>query len=205
MSDDHRVSSIEALERLYPAPLAPSVAKELPALNAHYRRLLAASPFLTIASVGPEGLDCSPRGDAPGFVAVLDERTLAIPDRRGNNRLDTLRNIVADPRVALWFAIPGLNETLRVNGRAHLSTAPELLARFDVDGRRPTTAIVVAIDRVYFQCARALKRSRLWDPATRVDPRTLPSAGTLIRPAIAEFDAERYDAELQARQDRTLW
>lgn len=205
MADEHRVESIEDLERLYPAPLASSVAKELPALNASYRRLVEASPFLTIASVGPDGLDCSPRGDAPGFVAVLDERTLAIPDRRGNNRLDTLRNIVADPRVALWFAIPGLNETLRVNGRAHLSTEPALLRRFDVDGRRPTTAIVVTVERVYFQCARALKRSRLWDPARHVDPSTLPSAGTLIRSAIADFDAERYDAELQARQAATLW
>ena len=203
--NEHRVDSVEALERLYAAPLASSVAKELPALNAHYRRLIEASPFLTIASTGPGGLDCSPRGDAPGFVAVLDERTLAIPDRRGNNRLDTLRNVVVDPRVALLFMIPGVEETLRVNGRAHLSTEDALLARFHVDGKRPVTAIVVGIERVYFQCARALKRSGLWDPARHVDPGTLPSAGTLIRSAIADFDAGAYDAELAARQARTLW
>ena len=140
-------------------------------------------------------------GDAPGF----DDRTLALPDRHGHNRLSTRSDIVVDPHVALLFMIPGVEETLRVNGRAYLSTESTLLARFDVDGKRPVTAIVVEIGRVYFQCARALKRSRLWDPAGHVDPDSLPSAGTLIRSAIADFDAEAYDAELAARQARTLW
>ena len=182
-----------------------SLGKELPALNAHYRRLVEASPFFAIASVGPGGLDCSPRGDARGFVRVLDDAALAFPDRRGNNRLDTLRNIVVDPRVALLFMIPGRDETLRVNGRARVTAAPELLARFAVDGRVPVTATVVAVGSVYFQCARALKRSGLWEPGSWADVSDLPSAGTLIRSAVDGFDAGRYDAELPARQARTLW
>ena len=203
--DPHRVDSIEALERLYPAPLETSLDKELPALNAHYRRLVEASPFFAIASVGPGGLDCSPRGDARGFVRVLDDATLAFPDRRGNNRLDTLRNIVVDPRVALLFVIPGREETLRVNGRARVTAAPALLERFAVDGRAPVTAVTVGIGAVYFQCARALKRSGLWDPGSWADVSGLPSAGTLIRSAVRGFDAEGYDATLRERQARTLW
>ena len=203
--DPHRIDSVEALERLYPAPLETSLGKELPALNAHYRRLVEASPFFAIASVGPGGLDCSPRGDARGFVRVLDDAALAFPDRRGNNRLDTLRNIVVDPRVALLFMIPGREETLRVNGRARVTAAPDLLARFAVDGRAPVAAAVVAIESVYFQCARALKRSGLWQPNSWADASDLPSAGTLIRSAVEGFDADAYDAELSERQARTLW
>ena len=201
----NRINSIAELEALYPTPLESSVAKELSRLNEHYRLLIEASPYISIASVGPDGMDCSPRGDAPGFVKILDDHTLAIPDRRGNNRLDTLRNIVLDPRVALLFMIPGVNETLRVNGHAHLSIEPSLLNRFEVNSKFPTTAIIVSIERVYFQCARALKRSRLWDSAHHADPNMLPSVGTLIRSAIADFDAQAYDAKLQERQARTLY
>ena len=205
MNDPHRVDFVEALQRLYPAPLEASVKKELPALNAHYRRLVEASPFFAIASVGPGGLDCSPRGDARGFVRALDERHLAFPDRRGNNRLDTLGNVVVDPRVALLFMVPGREETLRVNGRAHVTVEPALLESFSVDGRAPVTAVVVAVQAVYFQCARALKRSGLWDPDSWADASELPSAGTLIRSALGGFDAEGYDAGLAERQAKTLW
>ena len=201
----HLIPSIEALERLYAAPLETSLAKETPVINAMYRRLIEASPFLTIASIGPEGMDCSPRGDGPGFVRILDERTIAIPDRRGNNRLDTLRNIVRDERVALLFLIPGLNETLRLNGRAHLTTEPGLLAEFSVNGKPPVSAIVVEIDTLYFQCARALKRAKLWDASAQADPRSLPSAGELARSAMPDFDAEAYDAALPERQAKTLY
>lgn len=200
-----RVCSISELDELYAKPLESSIAKELSVLNEHYRRLIEASPFLSIASIGPDGMDCSPRGDKQGFVSILNDQTLAIPDRRGNNRLDTLRNIVVDPRVAVLFMIPGCNETLRVNGQAYLSLDDEILSQFEVDGKLPTTAIVVKIERVYFQCARALKRSHLWDSSHHVDRASLPSAGTLIRSAIADFDANLYDSQLESRQAKTLY
>ena len=161
--------------------------------------------FFAIASIGPDGMDCSPRGDGPGFVRILDESTVAFPDRRGNNRLDTLRNIVVDPRVALLFLIPGLNETLRINGTAHLSTDSDLLNSFVVKGRRPVTAVIVKIDTMYFQCARALKRAGLWDVSAQVDPKTLPSAGQLVQSVMQEFDSADYDAKLQDRQAKTLY
>lgn len=138
-------------------------------------------------------------------MRILDERTVAIPDRRGNNRLDTLRNIVRDGRIALLFLIPGLNETLRINGTAHLSTQPELLASFAVDGKPPVTAIVVRIETMYFQCARALKRAQLWDPEAQIERDALPSAGQLARSVIAGFDADGYDAALEERQAETLY
>lgn len=200
-----RVNTLAELDALYSKPQEASLVKELPMLNEEYRRLIDASPFVSIASIGPDGMDCSPRGDAPGFVRIMDDHTLLIPDRRGNNRLDTLRNIVVDPRVALLFLIPGLNETLRVNGQAHLSVDEQLLQLFEVNGNSPLTAIVVKVERVYFQCARALKRSHLWDPAHHVDPGSLPSAGMLIRAAHEGFDAVGYDAQLEQRQADTLY
>lgn len=203
--ESKRIESLAQLESVYSQPLESSIKKELTALNEHYRRLIECSPFVSIASAGPEGLDCSPRGDAPGFVTILDDQTLAIPDRRGNNRLDTLRNIVVDPRVGLLFLIPGHNETLRINGRAYLSTDNDLLERFVVGNTQPVSAIVVEIDRIYFQCARAIKRSKLWDASSHIDSTSLPSAGTLIRSAITDFDADTYDAQLQERQSKTLY
>ena len=163
-----RVNTLAELETLYAKPLESSVNKELSALNEYYKAIIEASPFVSIASCGPEGMDCSPRGDGAGFVHVIDDQTLAIPDRRGNNRLDTLRNIVVDPRVALLFLVPGYNETLRVNGSAYLTSDETLLEQFEVKGNRPTTAIIIEIERVYFQCARALKRSKLWDSSSSV-------------------------------------
>lgn len=200
-----RIKTLEQLESLYSKPLATSVKKELPCLNEHYRKFILASPYISLASVGPDGLDCSPRGDSPGFVSILDDYTLAIPDRRGNNRIDTLRNIVSDPRIALLFMILGVNETIRINGRAYLTTDSQLLERFEVNGVCPVTVVIVNIDQVYFQCARALKRSNLWDPLLYVNTKSLPSAGTLINSAIKDFDADAYDAVLQERQAKTLW
>jgi len=133
-----------------------------------------------LATNGPEGVDCSPRGDAPGFVRVLDEKTLLVPDRRGNNRIDSLRNILADPRVALLFLIPGIGETLRVIGRAKISTDPELLDSFMVNGKTPRSVLVVAVERVFYQCTKAIVRSKLWDPATQIERKSLPSAGTIL-------------------------
>ena len=155
------LTTIAELEALYGQPGVSSTVKEIDRITPHYRAYIAASPFASLATSGPEGLDCSPRGDRPGFVRVADEKTLMLPDRRGNNRIDSLRNIVRDPRVALLFLIPGVGNTLRVNGRAHLSVEPSLLASFAVDEKAPRSVTVIEVDAVYFQCARALVRSEL--------------------------------------------
>lgn len=198
------IASIDALEKLYGSISDVSKLKETARLTASYRALVAASPFCVLATAGPDGLDCSPRGDAPGFVAVLDDATLLIPDRRGNNRLDSLRNIIADPRVSLLFLVPGNGETLRVNGRASISIDPALTARFAVDGKPPTTILIVTIEAVYFQCARAVLRSRLWS-ADAQDRSRMPTAGDMVRDCKADFDAAGYDAALPQRQKQTLY
>ena len=205
-SRPHAVTSLEALEALYGAVNRNSLAKETTGLTPECRCWIESAPFFAIASAGPGGLDCSPRGDAQGqLFRILDDRTLAIPDRRGNNRLDTLRNILVDPRVALLFLIPGINETLRINGRASITTDPELVEGFAVDDKRPATVILVEIDAVYFQCARALKRARLWELEARIGPGDVPTAGRMTKGAEPEFGAEGYDAALQARQKATLY
>ena len=206
MSSSHAVTSLEALEALYGTVNRNSLAKEAARLTPAYRRWIEVAPFFAIASGGPGGLDCSPRGDARGqLFRVLDDRTLAIPDRRGNNRLDTLKNILADPRVALLFLNPGINETLRINGRARITTDPELIEGFAVGDKRPATVVVVEIDAVYFQCARALARAKLWVPKARVRPGEVPTAGQMTKGAQPDFDAESYDAALPARQKATLY
>jgi PPOX class probable FMN-dependent enzyme len=175
-------------------------------ITPHYRALIEASPFLVLATVGPEGLDCSPRGDQAGFARIADDRTLIIPDRRGNNRIDSLRNIVRDPRVALLFLIPGSGTTFRVNGRAAISADANLLASLAVDGKAPRTAIIVTVEAAYFQCARAIVRSRLWDPAARGDPDALPSPGAILAALSAgEVGGPTYDAQWPARAAASLW
>ena len=201
------IATLADLEALYPdAPLPPSTVKEVDRITPHYRALIEASPFAALATSGPEGLDCSPRGDVPGFVRVADEKTLLLPDRRGNNRIDSLRNIARDPRVALLFLIPGVGTTLRVNGRATLSADPDLLASFAVEGQAPRSVAVIAVDAVYFQCARAIVRSELWNPERHVDPRSLPSPGQIL----AELSAGRvggadYDRRWPERAKASLW
>jgi uncharacterized protein len=201
----YTITSIAALEALYGEASPVSLRKEVPQLTPAYRRMVEAAPFCTVATTGPGGLDCSPRGDGTGFIHVLDDRTVAMPDRRGNNRLDTLRNLAGDPRIALLLMIPGINETLRINGRAVISTDPALIARFAVGATLPKTVIVTAIDSVYFQCARALIRSGLWSQAAQVDRGTLPTAGQMTQSADAAFDAASYDAALPERQRTTLY
>jgi PPOX class probable FMN-dependent enzyme len=179
-SSHHLVTSIEALESIYGEPSGPAVVKEIDHVNADYRAFIEAAPFCAMATSGPGGLDCTPRGDPPGFVRVKDEKTLLIPDRRGNNRIDSLRNLIADPRISLLFLIPGCGETIRVNGRAVISIEPALCESFVFAGKLPRSVIVVTVDRVYFQCAKAIVRSRLWDPATQIERKTLPSSGTVL-------------------------
>src|SRR3984893_17747532 len=177
---EHIVTRVEALERIYGETYGPSIAKEGAKTSPRDGAFIEAAPFFALATAGPDGLDCSPRGDAPGFVRVHDEKTLLVPDRRGNNRIDTLRNILHDPRVALLFLIPGCGETIRVNGRAEISTDPALIESFLVDGKAPRTVIVVSVDRIFYQCAKAIVRSKLGDSSRHVDRKSLPSAGTIL-------------------------
>src|SRR5690348_8494403 len=176
----HKITTVAELETLYGQPNEASTVKEVDTITPHYRAYIEASPFAVLATGGPEGLDCSPRGDKPGFVRIHDERTLMLPDRRGNNRIDSLRNLVRDPRIALLFLIPGCSETIRVNGRAQICTDPELCRSFEMQGKAPRCVLVVAVERVYFQCAKAIVRSKLWEPATQIDRKSLPTSGTIL-------------------------
>src|SRR5947207_8019186 len=163
MNPAHRVTSIDQLEAIYGHPAGAAVWKEIDHISAEYRAFIEAAPFFALSTCGAEGVDCSPRGDEPGFVRVADEKTLMIPDRRGNNRVDSLRNIVRDPRVSLLFLVPGVGETFRVIGRAKISTDPALTESLMFAGNTPRSVIVVAVERVYYQCSKAIIRSKLWD------------------------------------------
>jgi hypothetical protein len=202
----HRITSVAALEALYGAASPRALIKEIDHLSAEYRAFLDAAPFVLLASSGPGGLDCSPRGDPAGFVHVRDPRTVEIPDRPGNNRLDTLRNLIDDPRIALLALIPGVGETLRINGTATLLTAPEVLDDHAIGGRRPACVIRIAIASVYFQCPKALIRSRLWSAEAQVPRNTLPSPGAMLEAIEREgFDGAAYDADFPGRMERTLY
>lgn len=201
------LSNLKDLEALYqPAPTLASMVKELDHLIPEYRRLIELSPFVALATAGPEGLDCSPRGDAKGFVHVLDDRTIAIPDRRGNNRIDSLRNIITDPRVALLFLVPGSGTTFRINGRARITNDEALRKSFEMDGKLPRIVIVISIDRCYFQCARAIHRAGLWNPDLHAPASQVPTPGAVLeRTSNREIVADVYDAEWPARAAKTLW
>jgi len=203
---EHILKDLAALERLYGKPAEVSVVKEIDYIHPHYRAFIEAAPFVVIATAGPGGLDASPRGDRAGFVAVEDEKTLLVPDRRGNKRIDSLRNLIADDRLGLLFLIPGVAETLRVNGRAAISVDPALLARFGVDGKAPLSVLVVRVEAVYFQCSRALIRSQLWDAEKQIDRSALPSVGTILADlSQGRLGGVAYDRELPERVRATLY
>lgn len=200
------VRTIEDLEAIYGERVPAAVTKEVDHLTPLHREYVAASPFVVVASAGPEGLDCSPRGDPAGFVHIADDRTLLIPDRRGNNRVDTLRNIVVDGRIALLFLVPGIGVTLRVNGTAVLSTDAELRESFALQGKVPATVIVVTAQSVYTQCPKALIRGRLWDPEQHRDPGELPTVGQIMEQITAgAFDGAAYDAGYPERVRQTIY
>jgi PPOX class probable FMN-dependent enzyme len=200
------IATIEQLEAIYGQTNDASTVKVADRVTPSYRVMIEKSPFAALATVGPEGLDCSPRGDLAGFVRIHDERTLMMPDRRGNNRIDSLRNIVRDPRVALLFLIPGSGNTLRVNGRAHVSTDAELLASFTMEGKAPRTVIVMTVEEIYFQCARAIVRSDLWNPDRRVDPKSLPTPGQILAEmSSGRVGGEEYDRAWPERARQTMW
>jgi len=199
------ITSIDQLKRIYGDVTEASTAKVTTSLTPQYRRMIEASPFMAFATVGPEGLDCSPRGDDGQCVRVQDNTTLLLPDWRGNNRIDSLLNIVRDPRVALMFLIPGSATAMRVNGRAVVSVEPRVLESFQMDGRHPRSVVVITIGEVYFQCARAIMRAQLWNPERFLEPASLPTPGLLLKAAKTGFDQETYDREWAARAAATMW
>jgi PPOX class probable FMN-dependent enzyme len=200
------IATVEQLEAIYGQPNDASTVKVADRITSEYRKLIEASPFAALATSGPEGLDCSPRGDASGFVRIHDEKTLMMPDRRGNNRVDSLRNIVRDPCIALLFLIPGVGSTLRINGRAHVSVDPQLCASFLTEGKAPRSVIVMAIDEVYFQCARAIVRSDLWNPDKHVSAKALPSPGQILASMSGNrVGGDEYDRVWPERAQKSLW
>jgi len=189
------ITDLAALTKRYGEPKPASIKKQTSALNPTYRRWLRHSRFFILASVGNEGVDCTPRGDIPNKAfLIIDDKTIAIPDRRGNNRLDTLKNIIHDPRVALLFFIPGITQTVRVVGQASITTDQDLMDRFSDDDGEPITCIRVTISKVFFQNARALHRSELWQPESTSDTLDIPTPGQLIKSVDPDFDADTYDA-----------
>lgn len=200
------VTTLEELGALYAAPSERVLQKDSDRINAAGRAFIAASPFLILATGGDQGLDCSPKGDKPGFVAVEDDgRTLLIPDRRGNNRIDGLRNLVEDPRIGLIFLVPGANETFRVNGRARISIDPGLKRRFTVDGKEPTTVMVVTVEQAFHHCPKALVRSDLWKRGSGNRPKDVPTLGTFAAARDPGVDGATYDAEYALRVPKELY
>ncbi|MGI9416942.1 MAG: pyridoxamine 5'-phosphate oxidase family protein [Geminicoccaceae bacterium] len=210
IDDGHVIENESGLRALYGEPGRLALLKELDHLDENCQRFIALSPFLCLATMGADGrVDNSPRGDAPGFVEVGDEKTLLMPDRPGNNRIDSLSNIVNQPDVGLLFFIPGFTETLRVNGRARLSIAPYLLARFAVDGRLPKLVVAITVQEAFLQCSKALIRSRLWQEDAKVDRKTLPTLGRMIADVVdARSSAETvrsYDALIERNIEEELY
>jgi PPOX class probable FMN-dependent enzyme len=201
-----QITEMAELDRLYGEVAQPALAKEIDHISDDYRKFIDKSPFVVIATVGPEGLDCSPRGDPAGFCRVADRHTVLIPDRRGNNRVDSLKNIVRDPRISLLFLIPGVGNTLRINGRAEIRDDAELLAAFAIGDKLPRTVLKVTTERVYFQCPKAFVRSRLWDPAVQVARSELPSTGDMLaRLSKGAIDGAAYDASYPQRLKETIY
>ena len=206
MTSSNLITDITQLDALYGDASPRSLTKEIDALNSQYQSFIEASPFMAVATVGMEGLDCSPRGERGSVVRVVDANTIQFADRRGNNRLDTLRNIVEDDRIALLFLVPGIGETMRVNGRATISIAPELIEAFTVDGKSPKTVVEVKVERVYFQCSKALVRSGIWDSDIARSFGDVPSAGEMLAATTNDsFDALEYDRMLEKRYSDELW
>ena len=201
------LTDIAQLEAIYGQPGERSTVKEIAWISRKYRAYIEASPFCALATSGPEGLDCTPRGDRPGeLVRIIDEKTLAMPDRRGNNRIDSLKNIIRDARVALMFLIPGFPNALRVNGRGRITADAALLASFAVDGKAPRTVILIEVDAVYFQCGRAILRSELWNPARHGAGGILPTAGEILADLSGgRVGGEEYDRVWLEQAQGSLW
>jgi hypothetical protein len=203
---ERQITTIAELDELYGQPVGAAVAKEIDHISEHYRAFIEKAPFVVMATSGSGGLDCSPRGDPAGFVRVLDAKRVLIPDRRGNNRIDSLRNLIEDPRVSLLFLIPGVSETLRINGRARIIVDEELAASFAINERVPKVLLEVTADRVYFQCAKALVRSRLWASEAQLPRSALPSTGQILEEITNKaIDAAEHDRAYPERIKQTIY
>ncbi|AEF54171.1 pyridoxamine 5'-phosphate oxidase family protein [Marinomonas posidonica] len=193
------IKTLDALEEIYGQPVERSLWKEIDHINPHYRAFIEKSPFLILATYGENGLDCSPRGDPAGFVRVVNERCIQIPDRRGNNRLDSLRNIIHNPQVGLIFLVPNVGETIRVSGRAEILVDNDLCDSFSIQGKAASSVLSISVEKAYFQCQKAIARSGLWDPSQHIDRGELPSAGDMAKVFAdmknIEFDAQEYDKQ----------
>lgn len=206
LDNEHIVNSLEQLAEIYGQPSERARLKEITQLDAYCRDFIAASPFVLLATFGADGADCSPRGDMQGFVVVEDAKTLLLPDRPGNKRVDSLKNIVQNTAVGLLFLVPGINITLRVNGQAQISVAPDLLNRFAVEGNLPKAVLVVTVQQIFIQCPRALVRSDLWNPAQHLKSDELPSAGTILAAhTCGKVNAAEYDAQEERILYQTLY
>lgn len=199
------INSLEHLEKIYGIPNPLSISKVSKKVTPEYAALIKASSFLAIATSGSDGLDCSPRGDSGQVLFIGDDKTLYLPDRRGNNRVDTLANIIHDPRVALMMLIPGLNHSLRINGTAVLTLDPELLERFTVARKAPKCVVTINVDEVYFQCGRAVMRAGLWDREKHHAKNCLPTAGDILQTMTNEVNGQEYDTDWDGRAKKSLW
>ncbi len=197
------ITTVEDLEALYEDAVPASLTKVAYKMTPLYRQWIEASRFLVLTTVGPEGADGSPRGDDGPVVQILDEHRVLLPDWRGNNRIDSLRNIVRDPRVALMFMVPGCRNVVRINGKAALTADEEVRARFDKAGRRPKTVIVITIDEMYFQCAKAIMRSNIWSGED--ESGEVPTAGQFVKEMTSDFDAESYDTGYADYAKPRMW
>ena len=194
-----------ALRALHHKPMSRATDKVLASLDPHCRAIIALSPFCVVATQGPGGADVSPRGDPPGFVRVLDERTLLLPDRVGNNRFDGMVNLLANPRIGMLFLVPGLNETLRINGTARITDDARLLAGCAVEGRAPRIGLVVAVAEAFLHCGKALIRSRLWDPEAQIDRRALPSYPEMLLDHVRGLTPEENERQTEVMAGRGLY
>ncbi|ARU56781.1 pyridoxamine 5'-phosphate oxidase-like FMN-binding protein [Oleiphilus messinensis] len=203
------IRTIEALQEIYGEPLERALWKEIDHINPHYQKFIEKSPFLILSTRGEQGIDCSPRGDAPGFVRVIDEKHIQIPDRRGNNRVDSLRNIVTNPEVGLLFLIPNVGETIRLSGKAEIIADDTLCQSFAVQGKPASTVLSISVDKVYYQCQKAIVRSGLWNPENHINRDELPTAGAMAKVFSTmrniDFDAEEYDKNYPEYMKKTIY
>ncbi|MGY9014366.1 MAG: pyridoxamine 5'-phosphate oxidase family protein [Rhodospirillales bacterium] len=201
-----RIESVEQLREIYKPSTGRAAVKVLTKLEKHSRQFIDLSPFLVMSSMGTDGIaDISPRGEAPGFVQILDDMTVAIPDRPGNNRLDTFTNILSNPAVGLIFFIPGIDEILRLQGDAELRDDENLKVKFEVKGKRPAAVVVVKLREVYLHCAKAIMRAELWEEASKIDRSLLPSMGQIMKEQIGSVGPAETQEEMVARNKEVLY
>lgn len=205
----NKITSLNQLEKIYGQPVERALWKEIDHINDHYQQFIEAAPFLIMATYGEKGIDCSPRGDPAGFVRVKDKNTLLLPDRKGNNRLDSLRNIILNNRIGLIFLVPNIGETIRVSGRAEILIDDELCQSFSVNAKPASSVLSITVEKAYFQCQKAIARSSLWDPAMYIDRNELPTAGQMAKFFSSqkgiEFDGEAYDRGYPEHMNRTIY